>query len=136
MIIKIEWTDVLHCNRYRVLRTFHVAANGSSAVYMYSPSEVQRLSLLEHNEWVVAVVPYCVYRNVDRFTGLNIPSNKVFHRKTSAVTYIYNAIVWSLYKVNNYLQKNFRGTLEHHEKRESLAQQIFPIYGIFENSYE
>ncbi|XP_065907134.1 syntaxin-binding protein 5-like isoform X2 [Dysidea avara] len=37
-------------NDLRVLRTFHVATNGSSAIYMYSPSEVQRLSVLKHNE--------------------------------------------------------------------------------------
>ena len=32
----------------RVLKTFHVATNGTAAINMYSPSEVQRLSLLKH----------------------------------------------------------------------------------------
>ena len=44
----------------RMLKTFHVAANGSSAVYMSSPSEIQQLSLLKHKEWVVNTVP-CTY---------------------------------------------------------------------------
>jgi len=37
---------------YRVLRTFHVATNGTTAVYMYSPSEVHRLALLKCYELV------------------------------------------------------------------------------------
>ena len=32
-------------------------------------------------------------------------------------------IIRSLYDINKYSQKNFRGTIE---KRESVAQQIFP----------
>ena len=37
-----------------------------------------------------------------------------------------NTIIQSLYNINKYLRKNFCGTVENHEKRASLAQQIFP----------
>ena len=39
-----------------------------------------------------------------------------------------------LYIINIYSRKNFHGTLENHEERESLAQKIFPLYSNCEQS--
>ena len=55
-----------------------------------------------------------------------IPPNVVFMGKFSrclTLQHLNNAIIRSLYKDS---QENFRGALENCEKRENLAQRIFP----------
>ena len=65
----------------------------------------------------------------ERFAGLNIrgfSAIKVF----AEIFLLYLGHEYSLFSIikerHLYSRKNFRGSPENHEKRESLAQQIFP----------
>ena len=75
----------------------------------------------------------CTTVDEERFAGLNIhgfSAIKVFAEIFSHCL----GHKYSLFSINKerhlYSQKNVRGTPENHEKRQSLAQQIFPVYGI------
>ena len=68
--------------------------------------------------------------NGERFAGLNFCgfhyvkfTQENFH---GALRLKHLNIIQSLYNINKYSRKNFWGTLEKHENRESLAQTIFP----------